>query len=333
MQPATAPVTDLAARAAALRTRLAQLPRERLAHLPTPLDELPRFSAALGGPRILCKRDDLTGLALGGNKTRQLEYLLGGAREAGAEVVVVGAGAQSNLCRQTAAAAARLGLEAVLVLWGPPESPRQGNLLLDEISDAIDRTAEELRRQGRRPWVVKGSGAGATIAYVAGALELADQLQERGIQANYVYLSAGGATQAGLVLAARHLGLPWHVVGVTPIIWQEGVRRRIAEEANAAAAQLGLAERIEPDDLDNREQYVGPGGYGSVTPEGVAALALLARTEGILLDPVYTAKALAALIDDVRAGTIRRDQTVVFLHTGGLPGLFYHAEEVRQRLP
>jgi D-cysteine desulfhydrase family pyridoxal phosphate-dependent enzyme len=327
----------------------ARFPRIRLANLPTPLDESPRFSAALGGPRVLIKRDDLTGLALGGNKARKLEWLIGDATKQGADcVITVGAG-QSNHCRQTAAAAARVGLACYLLLTPPFHGEGQGNLLLDDLlgaeivrvdsrdAGARDATAERLiarlRAEGRRPYFIPGGGSNAVgaLGYVLCAIELRQQLVQRGVEASRVYCSSGSAgTQSGLLVGARGTGATYQIIGVSPGSKSEDVAPRVASVSNATAALLGLNDRFTAADVVVDDRYTGPA-YGTLTAECEDAVRLLARTEGILLDPVYAGKAMAGLIDHVRTGAIRPNDTVVFIHTGGAPAIFAYADELTRK--
>jgi 1-aminocyclopropane-1-carboxylate deaminase/D-cysteine desulfhydrase-like pyridoxal-dependent ACC family enzyme len=330
--------------------RLERLPRITLGHFPTPLEACPRLSAALGGPRIWIKRDDCTGLALGGNKTRQLEYLLGEVLAKEADVVVHGAALQSNYCRQLTAAAARLGLECHLLLSTAYQPPVvQGNLLLMQLGGAhIHLTptplsvafeqekaalAESLRAAGRRPYLVSypSSETLATAAYLRAAVELDAQFEQQGVTPRYLYLSAVGGTQAGLLLGSMLLGSDYRVRGISPLRWDLDSRGTITRAANRVAGLLDFPLEITPDAVDNDEGYVGER-YATLTPAGVAALRLLARTEGIFLDPVYTAKALSALIDHVRRGLLTADQQVVFVHTGGVPALFAYSEGLSEPL-
>jgi D-cysteine desulfhydrase family pyridoxal phosphate-dependent enzyme len=330
-----------------IRSLLGSIPRVPLAVLPTPLQECKRLSQALHGPQIWMKRDDLTGLALGGNKTRQIEFLMGDVLAQRADVIVAGAGTQSNFCRQLTAAAAKLGLKTYLVLMrGVKGAERQGNLLLDtlmgaeiEIVDEIDslsliphfeRTAENLRKQGFRPYIVESRRRSApllSIGYVNAMLELLQQLKERDLAIDYLYLSAANMTQAGLELAAKAMDLRFKIVGLSPIQWHEPRPIDIARIANLAADLLGLKLHLDPQQIFNSDGYVGEG-YGLPTQEGNAALRLLAQTEGILLDPVYTSKAMAALINDVQSNRLKTGETVLFLHTGGIPALFSYAREL-----
>lgn len=326
--------------------RLAALPRFPLAQLPTPLEEAPSLSRVLGDVRVLVKRDDLTGLALGGNKTRKLEYLIGDARARGATVVLTEGPAQSNHCRQTAAAAARAGLRCLLVLNSlEPDPPVQGNLLLDHLFGAevhlvaertarralLERLAHELERRHERPYVIPtgGSTPVGAVAYVRAALELAEQLVERGIQASRVYLatSTSGGTHAGLALGAKLLGSPFHVVGVAVEDDALAIRERVATLASETAALLGLDVRIVPEEIVVDDRWVGPG-YGVPSSETLEAILLAARTEGLVLDPVYTGKAMAALVGQVRRGEVTPGETLVFLHTGGTPALFAQADQL-----
>lgn len=323
---------------------LATLPRVPLAHLPTPLEELPRLSKALGGPRIFIKRDDLTGLALGGNKTRLLEFYLGDALAQQAEIIVTGASVQSNLCRQTAAAAARYGLSCLLLLHGATGAEVQGNLLLDHlfgaevrpvqlehltgIWDVVSQTAAELTASGRRAYAITTFEPLAGVAYVDAARELEEQCAALGITPTWLIASASGGTQAGLVLGGKVLEAAWRVLGVTSIVWRDQpMNKKIAGLATKTAEFLGFDVTVSPSDILNTDHYVGPG-YGIPTPSGLDAMRLMAQTEGILLDPVYTGKALAGLIDYIRRGLITADDVVVFLHTGGNPALFAYADEI-----
>jgi len=330
-----------------LRRRLDRLPRVSLANLPTPLEECKRLTKTLGGPQIWMKRDDQTGLAFGGNKTRQIEYLLGEVIVQGANAIVSGAATQSNFCRQLTAAAAKFNLKICLILMKGVKGPElQGNLLLDhlmgaeiEIVDEADslklvpyfeQKAESLRRQGYRPYIVEARGRSApllSIGYVDAMIELVQQCAERKTSMDYFYLSAANMTQAGLALAAKALGLRSEIRGITPIQWEEHRAVDIARIATQAAQILGLELELSPNEIVNSEQHIGPG-YGIPTSEGNAALKLLAQTEGIFLDPVYTAKAMAALISDIHSGKIKPEDTVVFLHTGGTPALFAYAREL-----
>ena len=323
-----------------------RVPRVRLAHTPTPLEELPRLAAQLDGPRLFVKRDDLTGPAFGGNKVRNLEFRMAEALAAGADTVVMFVDVLSNSARQTAAVANRLGLSSVLVLKGQLPEQVTGNLLVDYLLGAeilYARDAEEQRRvvdevvarlqgEGRRPFVLNDSpmfAIAAALAYAEATLELLRQLAERGVGPDrlHLYISSTGKGQPGPELAVRALGLPTGVTGVAVLHTQGGAREAVARYVNAAAAFLGLELRVDASEIDNRDDFVGPG-YGVPSPAGMEAVLLAARTEGLVLDPVYTGKAFAAVIADARAGRLGRDDVAVYVHTGGLPLLFNAADAV-----
>ncbi len=330
-----------------VRAAADKLPRVRLAHLPTPLEELPRFSERVGGGvLVFVKRDDCTGLLLGGNKARHNEFLLGDAVAQGCDVVVWGAGVQSNNCRQTAAGCAKLGLDCRLYLSrGHHRTEPQGNLLLDylvgakvEFTDAaigpeldafLASKADELRRQGRKPyaWHRPRVVPLAAVSYALCTAEIAEQLTAMGLTAEALYVSSSGATGAGVALGHRLLGLRYPARLICPMHWPWHIPTALANDANAAAELLGLPHRLTAADIDADESYVAPG-YGLPSDVGRAALDLLARTEAILLDPVYSAKAMAALIADVRAGRYKPGSVVVFIHTGGVPAIFADPQTV-----
>jgi D-cysteine desulfhydrase family pyridoxal phosphate-dependent enzyme len=331
---------------AELRQCAARLPRIELAHLPTPLEETPRFADRLTGPRLFIKRDDCTGLLFGGNKTRHNEFLLADALHKEADVVVWGAGIQSNNCRQTAAACARLGLDCHLYLSRTTHGEDiQGNLLLDhlvgahvhivdaplgpELDDLLMNKAAALRTAGRRPYVWDRHHGRplAAVSYALCLAEIVDQLRALDWAPAAVYVAAAGATGAGVALGKAVLGLPCRVRLISPIRWPWDVAEDMAAVANQTAQLLNLPHRLKPSDIDISLDYIGPG-YGVVTAEGWEALQLLATTEGILLDPVYTAKAMAGLIDDVRHGRAPLEGPVVFIHTGGLPAIFAYRDEL-----
>ncbi len=323
--------------------QLGRLPRLKIAALPTPLEEAPSLSAYLGGPRIMFKRDDITGLAFGGNKVRKIEYLMGEAVDRGCDVVVTVGAVQSNHARVTAAAARRLGLDSVVVLHGEEPAQRQGNLLLDVIFGAdirivntddeyvlmgvVEDVARDLRRQGRSPYVIPRGGATAlgAAAFVNAGLELLDQLNGRGIRADaVVHASTSGGTQAGLYTAMKVTQSGIQVLGISAGPPREVVTSRVRGLTEDLITLLGLDWRPHPDDIVVTDEYLGER-YGVPTPACLDAMRLVARTEGILLDPVYTGKAMAGLIDLVRRGQFAADQTVIFWHTGGQPAIFAYA--------
>jgi D-cysteine desulfhydrase family pyridoxal phosphate-dependent enzyme len=324
----------------------ARRPRRAQAHQPTPLEDVPRFADRIGASRLFIKRDDCTGLLFGGNKTRHNEFLLADALRQDADVVVWGAGIQSNNCRQTAAACARLGLECQLFLSRTTHNEDvQGNLLLDhlvgarvqivdaplgpELDDLLMARAQELRARGRRPYVWdrhRGRPL-AAVSYALCVAEIVEQLHARGLRPAAIYVSAAGATGAGVALGNAVLGLGCDVRLICPIRWPWVVAEDMANVANHAADLLGLPHRLRADDIHATEDYVGPG-YGVITPEAWEALQLLAMTEGVLLDPVYTAKAMAALVEDVRQRRATSQGPIVFIHTGGLPAIFAYRDEL-----
>ena len=331
-----------------LRQRIKAVPRVRLAHLPTPLEHCPRLARALGGPDLYIKRDDLTGLAFGGNKTRQLEFLLADMVDQQADVIVAGAYTQSNWCRQITAAARKLEREVSLVLLHGEKGPRrQGNLLLDDLMGAdisvtdiddmqelpplLEKKARELRAAGRRPYLVDPFDldilARSTVGYVEAARELDAQLDEAGVDADHVYVAGANMTPAGLLLGLRALGRRARVTGIAPIAWEEDRRVDIARIASATAELLGLDFAFGPGDVINHDDYIGER-YGVVSDAAREAFLLTARSEGIILDPVYTSKAMAGLCDHIRRGLIGRDEVVVFVHTGGHPAVFAYAEDL-----
>lgn len=335
-----------------LEATIDRLPRTRLGHLPTPIEHLPRLSKTLGGPDIFVKRDDCTGLAFGGNKVRQHEFILPLALAAGADTIVTGGGVQSNWCRQASAAAAKLGLNSVLVLaHGPKGRSLQGNLLLDRLLgaevvvvegndlealvDIIEAKAADLRLRGCKPFVVAWSDiklqALGAVGYVNAFAELQRQIEALNIRMDHLYFSGAGATHAGLALGAHVLGEATRVIGIGPIHWREPMPAVIARIASAAAETLGLPHRLASHDISNDQSYIGLD-YGVITNASREAIKLVARTEGLILDPVYTGKAMAGLIDHIQKGRILRGQNVVFLHSGGTPALFAYADDLQLEL-
>jgi len=331
-------------------------PRFRLAALPTPLHELPNLREELGGkqrcPRILIKRDDLTGLAFGGNKARKLEFLVGDALRQGATVLVTSGAVQSNHARMTAAAACAARMKSALVLTSDAEHPAiQGNLLLDKLLGAeihligpntnpllatgdeeaakIAELLEDLKRRGERPYLIPVGGSSPTgaLGYITGTLELVGQLFQIGEAPSRLYYANGSrGTQAGLALGAKMYSAPYQLHGIAVSGGEPEKTERAIRIANQAAETLGVTGRIDASDLLNDESYIGPG-YAIATPGCIEAIRLLARTEGILLDSVYSGKAMAGMIDHIRRGVIDPGESVVFLHTGGTPALFAHVED------
>ena len=344
LEPLTAPVTI-----EEVRARVARLPRVPLALLPTPLHELPRLGAQLGIGRLFCKRDDLTGLAFGGNKSRNLEFRMADAVAVGADVFIAGLEAQSNSARQTTAAANIVGMRPILVLRKDRDWDWQGNLLVDRILGAnirfvetddpaeMDRalrdTAEEQRRLGRKPYVMNHAGAfalGSALAYVLCTLEIVEQAAAVGVEPTHLYMTSGNKGHAGLVLGRTLLGKTFRTVAISQGRTADRVSGAVKGARDAAHA-LGWDVEIREDEVESHDDYVGPG-YGQPSPDGLAAIELAARTEGLLLDPVYTGKAMAGLIDHARTGRLGSDDVVVFIHTGGLPALFAFKDEVLRAL-
>lgn len=306
-------------------------PREPLGFFPTPLHELARLSAHLGGPRLWVKRDDLTGFALGGNKVRKLELFLGEARRQGADVLLTAGGHQSNHARITAAAAARVGLDCVLVLSGGPPAAYVGNLALDRLFGAQLRfvatgpermpallaLAAELEAAGRRPLVIPigGSTPLGALGYVEGAREVATQFGSLGVTPTaIVHGSSSGGTQAGLLVGSCAAGLTTRVIGVSADESRADLTRMVAEIAAPLAAGLGVPPPPFAA-IEVLDAYVGEG-YGIPTPASEEARRLFARLEGIPLDPTYGAKAAAGLVDLIRRGTFGGSDAVCFWHTG-----------------
>jgi D-cysteine desulfhydrase family pyridoxal phosphate-dependent enzyme len=310
------------------------IPRLHFAYLPTPVEALPRLSDALGGPRLLIKRDDQTGLAFGGNKTRKLEFLVAEARDQGAKTLISGGALQSNHCRQTAAAAARFGFECILVLTGDkPEQP-SANLLLDQLFGAqvvyapdrkdrdriLQHTFDHATQKGMKPYLVPYGGSSPT-----GALGYAfamKELMEQNVPADWiVFASSSGGTHAGLVLGQRGFGYKSKMLGISVDESEEWLSTHVSELASSASEKLGRRIEFTPAELLVNADYC-TAGYGVLTEPEREAIRLFAKHEGLLLDPVYTGRAAAGMIDLIRKGFFKKDETVLFLHTGGQPALF-----------
>ncbi|MBD3766208.1 MAG: D-cysteine desulfhydrase [Rhodobacterales bacterium] len=322
---------------------LARFPRVFAAHLPTPLERLDRLSAELGGPEIWIKRDDCTGLSTGGNKTRKLEFLMAEALAQGADMVITQGATQSNHARQTAAFAARLGLACHLLLEdrtgsNDPNYKANGNVLLDHLHGAttekrpggadmqaeMEAVADRLRAQGRRVYVIPGGGSNPTgaLGYVNCALELLGQANDRGLAIDHIVTATGSAgTQAGLItgLCAMNAGIPLLGIGVRAP--KERQEASVLALAQRTADRLGCPGVVTAADVVADCSYVGAG-YGIPRADTLDAIRMFAQLEGLLLDPVYSGKAAAGLIDLCRRGVFRKGQRVVFLHTGGSAALF-----------
>jgi len=329
---------------------LAALPRVSLAQLPTPLEELPRLSKTLGGPRIFMKRDDLTGLAFGGNKSRMFEYVLGKVvKQTRHDCVIAGAAVQSNYCRQMSAACAKIGMPLHLVLRKVRRQDGkklEGNYLLDALFGAkiqimeggwpeqrkkIYEVAGKLRRQGKDPYVARAAYDGDNwlnaAAYAHSFAEMIEQADARKLRIDALYMTSSDTTQAGELVAWKFLRCKFPIHGIDTVIFEGDSVRTFVDIANELESKLGLPTRVTRADVHTTGKYIGKA-YGLPTPAGLKAIKLVARTEGILCDPVYTGKGLAGLIADIRAGKWRKNQNVVFLHTGGAPALFAYAESL-----
>jgi D-cysteine desulfhydrase family pyridoxal phosphate-dependent enzyme len=307
--------------------------RISLAHLPTPIENLPGLTRLLGGPQLFIKRDDLTGLGMGGNKTRKLEFLAADALDKGARMLISTGAPQSNHCRQVAAAAARLGLGCLLVLTGDDPGARQGNLLLDALSGAqlvfvpkarrdaaLQEEFQRAQAEGKAPYLIPYGGSNALGAqgYAQAMRELAEQKCEPDW---IVFASSSGGTQAGLVLGGRQTGFRGRILGISVDEPAQTLQQRVAALVEQAAVLNGEMLAIAPEEILVNDSYCAAG-YGVLQPTEIEAIRSFARADGILLDPVYTGRAAAGLIDLIRTGFFRRDETVLFWHTGGTPALF-----------
>ncbi len=329
--------------------QLSRFPRVRLAHLPTPLEHLPRLSKELDGPQIWVKRDDCTGLATGGNKTRKLEFSMGEAVGLGADTIITVGAVQSNHVRQTAAAAARLGMGCEVLLEHRITNPsdaylNSGNVLLDRIfgatlheypagtdfDEAMRELADKLEASGKTPYIIPGGASNkiGALGYVNCAFELLSQADEMGLAIDHIIGATGSAgTQAGMVagLKARNSEVP--LLGINVSVGAEEQQEKVFALACDTVEYLGAPGIVTRDDVVANGDYVGPG-YGQRTDAMNEAVLLLARLEGLLFDPVYSGKALAGMIDLIREGQFGKDDTIVFLHTGGTAALFAYADQL-----
>lgn len=329
---------------------LSRFPRVPLAHLPTPLEHLPRLSEHLGGPQIFVKRDDCTGLATGGNKTRKLEFSMAAALAEGADTVVTVGAVQSNHVRQTAAAACKLGLRCEVLLEHRINEPsddylNSGNVLLDRIFGAnlreypagtdfdaeMQAVADEVKAGGGSAYIIPGGASNqiGALGYVNCALELVSQATERGLVIDHLVTATGSAgTQGGLIvgLKAMNAGIPLLGIGVNA--GSEAQEQKVFDLACETADYIGVPGCVARDDVIANCDYVGDG-YGIPTAAMNEAVMLLARLEGLLFDPVYSGKALAGLIDLVGKGHFEGAENIVFLHTGGSAALFAYKGELQ----
>lgn len=335
--------TDTKNRCAAVQRKLDAFPRVRLGHLPTPLEPLDRLTAHLDGPRIWVKRDDCTGLSTGGNKTRKLEFLMAEAQQVGADCVITQGATQSNHARQTAAACARLGIDCFILLedrtgYTDSDYVDNGNVLLDRLHGAtidrrpggadmqaeMEKLAETLRAEGRRPYVMPGGGSTpvGALGYVNCAIELVMQAEDLGLKIDALVHATGSAgTQAGLVAGLAAIESDIDLLGIGVRAPQQKQETMVFELAKRTIDHLGVGFNIARDRVRANCDYVGEG-YGLPTDAMRDAVKLLARLEGLLFDPVYSGKGLSGLIDLVRKGHFAETENVVFLHTGGSASLF-----------
>ena len=329
-----------------LRASIDRLPRVSLAAVPTPIQEAPNLTKELGGPRILIKRDDLTGLGFGGNKVRHMEFCMADAISKGADVSINANLWVSNNSRIIGAASKKMGMHFICVVVGGKDKPMQGNLLLldllgtelhlldttdeEEVTGYVTALTEKVVAHGNTPYVHPSelmSRASGSIGYLDATLEIAHQLKDFHVDALKIYI-VSGASHGGLALGAKVLGLPWGVTGalVAPpsIYFADTIGW-----ANGAAEFLGLTTSLEWAEIVQIDDYIGPG-YAEVSPDCVEAMRMMAELEGIILEPIYTGKLLAAVIDHTRKGILTDKDTVLFMHTGGLPELFNYADILKR---
>ena len=316
------------------------LPRLELAKLPTPLDRVENLGKSLGNLDLWFKRDDLTGFGLGGNKVRSLEYLAADAMRVNSNILITGGSPGSNHVRTTMAVAAHLGLKGVAVLSGTRPSKANGNLLLNQLLDAklvftgnpdrsyidnyIEDEAERLRGKGESPYMIRRGGVSSLgcIGYVSAAVEICSQLQSFNLNPDILLCATGcGVTQAGLLVGFKLMGLNCRLYGITVSRSRDECIAYIKQLIKKTEDVLGLESRVKNDEIFVFDEYIGEG-YSVPTSEGIDAIRLVAQTEGIFLDPIYTGKAMAGLTDLVKKDLIGSDNTVIFLHTGGSPSIF-----------
>lgn len=336
-----------------LRRRLDAIPRVLLGALPTPLQESPRLADLVGVRRVFVKRDDLTGLGLGGNKVRTLEYTVADALASDSNVLVGAAYVHSNHCRQLAAAGARLGIAVRLILNrrsdGTPHW--QGNLLLDELFGAevefvavpdvpallavAQRRIDELRAADLRPALVTlgpRSKLFGAVAAMRTLLEMTAQLEEVGERRFRIYVASGGPTYAGLIAAARIIGSDVEITGISNQFDRATHRAMLEALMPEMEALVGISVPDEAPHVDIDDRFVGPGGYGTPSDDALDAIGTAARTDGLILDPIYTGKGMAGLLARAREGRLGCDDVIVFHHTGGVPGVFSFAQQLHERL-
>ena len=331
-----------------LITKINKIPRVSLALLPTVLEFAPNISKELN-INLYIKRDDCTALAFGGNKTRHLEFIMAKTLSGDYDCILTGASSQSNFCRQATAAANKLNLESYLVLMhGVKGKLMQGNYLLynilganvdvvegedlEQIPKHLDKKYNQLIKQGRKPLLIYG-GFGeedtvlAGISYANAMAEIDSQMKEQNFMADHLFVTAANMTQAGCELGAKILNWPTRIQGISPVYWEMDIKKDIARICNDGAKLLDVNLEFSHDKINHDKNYVGEK-YGTATKEGIKAMKLLASKEGIILDPVYTSKGFAALIDYVQKGIIKKGENVIFMFTGGGPAVFAYNEEI-----
>lgn len=330
---------------------LSRFPRIHLAHLPTPLERLDRLTEALGGPEIWIKRDDCTGLSTGGNKTRKLEFLMAEAKDQGADLVMTQGATQSNHARQTAAFSAKLGIDCHILLEDRTGSTeinynKNGNVLLDQLHGAtsekrgpgldmnaeMEAVADDFRAKGRNVYTIPGGGSNITgaLGYVDCAFELVGQANERDLVIDHIVHATGSTgTQAGLITGLEAMNANIPLLGISVRAPKDAQEENVFKLAAATAEKLGCPGVVKRESVVANSDYVGEG-YGLATPDGIEAIRLFAELEAILLDPVYSGKGAAGLIDLIRKGYFKKKEKVVFIHTGGSAALFGYLSEFDQ---
>lgn len=334
--------------------KIAHFPRIRITHGPTPLEFMPRLSAALGGPNLYIKRDDCTGLGTGGNKTRKLEFLMADAQAQGADTIITQGATQSNHARQTVAIATKMGMKCEILLEDRTGSKvdaykHSGNVFLDhlygarvqelpggsDMNAAMVKLADELRAKGLKPYIIPGGGSNAlgALGYVVCAMEMVSQFNEQGLNVSHVVHATGSAgTQAGLVVGLQGTRSQIPVLGIGVRAAREAQETNVYNLACKTAELLGVPGSVSRESVVANCDYVG-GGYGIPTPGMIEAITMLARLEGILLDPVYSGKGMAGLIDLCRKGHFKKGENVVFVHTGGAVALYGYTEVFKDLTP
>ena len=327
-----------------LQEHIDELPRIQIAHLPTPLEEMPRLTERLGGPNIWVKREDMTGLAYGGNKARHYEFEMPHIADAGYDVMINIMDYHSNNARMTAAAANKIGMRYILILKNASNRNIQGNLLIDKILGAelhlldefqsgnaeayASNLKEQLESEGHNPYLIQEHlfpRIVGMVGFVQAGIELSRQIEENNLK-NVHIIGVAGRSLCGLIIAAKAMGLGWKFSGVT-VNYDMPLSEYIFDHNNDIQELLKLHVTFEEDDMRIFDQYVGEG-YGVMTPQVADAIHIAAQTDAIICDPNYTGTVMAALIDQIGTGGFESDETVIFLHTGGLPAVFTFAEQL-----